>query len=127
MEQGDFVVRAVAGLRRHELENGHAVKGPAVARGHQPKLGLAFGERDVENLFAPLHAFEEKLECERGLARSRRAFDEIKPIGVKPAAQNVIQARHARRDSLAHFGLNCVHEDCPARRSGDAARRARLA
>ena len=107
MEQGDFVVGAVAGFRRHELENGHAVKGPAVARRHQPKLGLAFGERDVEDLFATLDAFEEELKRERGLAGSRGAFDEIKPVGVKAAAQNVIQARHAGRDSFIHAVLRC--------------------
>src|SRR2546423_8286009 len=31
VEKGDFVVRAVAGLRRHELENRHSVKGPPMA------------------------------------------------------------------------------------------------
>ena len=97
MEQGDFMVRAVAGFRRHELENGNAVKGPPMARGDQAKLRLAFGERDVEDLFASLHTFEEELECKRGLAGSRGAFDEIKPVGVKTAAQNVVQARHTGR------------------------------
>ena len=70
---------------------------------------LAFGERDVEDLFAPLHALEEELECQCGLAGSRGAFDEIKPVGIEAAAQNVVQARHAGRDSSIHSAVLRCH------------------
>ena len=58
-----------------------------MAGSHEPKFGFAFGEGDVEDFFATLDTFEEKLECKRGLAGSRGAFDEVKPVGIKAAAQ----------------------------------------
>ena len=94
MKQRDLVIRSVAGFRGHELEDGYALQRPSVARSNEAQLRFAFGKGDVKHPLSSLHAIEEELKRERGLARAWGAFDEIQAVWIEATAQNIIQARH---------------------------------
>src|SRR3977135_3101017 len=92
MEKGDFMIRTVACLRRHQLETRDAPPAPPGTRRPKTQLRLTFRKSDVEHPFTSLDAFQEELECERSLTRPGRTFDEIQPVGIQSTTQDVIQA-----------------------------------
>ena len=98
MEKRQLLVRVEACFGRHELEHVDAGQCPAVAGDDGPQLALALGQSDVEAALPEADALQQKLQRKGGLAGARAAFEQIDPIGIEPAAENVVQAGIAGRD-----------------------------
>ena len=103
MQERQLAVGIERGFRRDQLEDGYSVQRPAMPRGHDPQLPLAFGQRDVKPLFAPSHAVEQELQGERRLARARPSFDQVQPVGIEAAAEDVIKASVPSRYPMRFF------------------------
>ena len=65
-------------------------------QGRGAQLLFRLGQRDVEDRLAELHALEQVLKRERGLAGSRDTFDEVQAIRREAATQHVIEPGDAR-------------------------------
>ena len=79
-------------LRRQQFEHFDiVVERPAMRGSAGAQFALGFGQRNVKALFAGASAFQQKLQCDRRLARSRGAFDKedvlrakTRPTGYRP-------------------------------------------
>ena len=58
----------------------------------QPQLPLSLRQRDVEGRFAAAHSFQQKFQGQGCLARTGLAFEQVHPLGVDTATENVVQA-----------------------------------
>lgn len=99
MEDRELPVRIERGLGGDQLKDVHALQGPAVPLCDDRQLPLGLGQGDIEHAFTITHAAEKELQRNRGFARARPPLVQIHPIGVEAAAQNVIQAVAASRNS----------------------------
>src|SRR4029079_14135901 len=97
MKQRELLIGADAGFRWHQLEDVHLIQGPAVASGDEAELRLAFGQGDIETLFAPLDPVQEKVESKRGLAGARPPLHQIQTVGIEAATENIVEAGKSRR------------------------------
>src|SRR5687767_11019021 len=95
MEHRVLLAGLEADLRGNQLAHRDAVERPAVRGCHSLDLLARLRERHVQHRLAALHACQEELECERGLARARHAFDQVKAIWREPAAKDVVEAGDA--------------------------------
>jgi hypothetical protein len=102
MQDRQLLVGIERGVGRHHLEDVEAGKGPAMALGHQLQLALGLRHRHVEHALAALHAVEQELHGDGGLAGSGRPLDQVHAIAVEPATQYVVEPRAARRNALVH-------------------------
>ncbi len=100
VQHGQLQLRIEAGFRADQFEHINAIQAPAVPLGHQLQLCLGFRQRHVEHALAPAHALEQELQRNGGLARARTALVEIHAVGVQAAAEDVVQAFAARRNTL---------------------------
>src|SRR5690348_11067796 len=100
MEQGQLLIGPDASFRRHQLEYVHIVQRPAVARGDEAKLRLAFRQGDIQAFLALLEPLQKKVKPKCGLARSRSPLHQIETVGVEAAAENVVETGKSRRYPL---------------------------
>jgi hypothetical protein len=91
-------------LRRDQLEYLDAVKIPAVGRGRVQQFLAAFGQGDVERRLAAVATLHQKLQAERGLSRTRRAFEKVDMAGGIAAAEDVIERLRSRRNRVGIAG-----------------------
>ena len=104
MEQRQLLIGVEARFRRHELENVNAGQCPAMASDDGAQFALAFRQRDVKTALPLTNAFQQKLERQGGLPGAWAPFDQIDPIGVEAAAQDIVEPDAAGRDCL-QFGI----------------------
>ncbi len=90
-------------LGGHELEDGDALEGPAVSLGHQTQFALRLRQRDVEARLASADAFQQELQSQRCLAGARLPFEQVHPLGIETASEDVVQAGIAGRDNRGIF------------------------
>ena len=81
-------------LIRTQLEYLDPIERPAVRSCDFEKFGLRFGESDIEALLAATGTFHQELHGDRGLSRTRVAFDQIKVISGHTSAKNIVKANH---------------------------------
>ena len=74
-----------------ELKDVDPIQGPAVAGGDGAELIFGLGQRNEENAFALLDAFEQELECEGGFPGARLALDEVYAFARQPATEDVVE------------------------------------
>ena len=67
---------------------------------HLLKLPPGFRERHVNHTLPVPNTFQQKLQRQRRLARSRIAFDEVQVPLRKASPQDVIEANDSRPDPL---------------------------
>ena len=72
-------------FHRHQLAHEDAIQRPAMRLGDDRGFFLGFRQRNIHRLLAATHAFEQELECEGGLSRSRHAFNQVEAVRSKPA------------------------------------------
>jgi hypothetical protein len=107
VEDGELALGVERRLGRDELEEVDAVERPAVPARHQAELLLGLGERDVERGLAPPGALEQELERERRLAGAGATLEEVEPVGVEAAAQDVVEPGVAGRDARRVAVVGC--------------------
>jgi len=76
MENGVVRFRTVLAVETNFADI-NPIEGPAMRLGDVAELVRTLRQCDVERLFAPPRAFEQKLEGERRLSRSGVALDEV--------------------------------------------------
>jgi hypothetical protein len=92
MEHGVLLFGLQAFLVGYQFADVDALKGPAVGQRYCADFLFRLGQGDVQDPLALSHALHQELERERGLARARLAFQQVKPVGCEAAAQDVVQA-----------------------------------
>jgi hypothetical protein len=90
VEQRLLALGIEACLRRDQLEERDIVEGPAVPRSDESQLPLTFRKGDVEAFLAAPRAFQKIVQRQRRLSRAGLALDQVDPIGVEAAAENVV-------------------------------------
>ena len=83
-------------LVAHQVVDLDALERPAVRGSHLGQFLGGFGQRDVEPALARGTAGLQELQRERGLARARRALDQVEVLRGQPAAEDVVEAGDAR-------------------------------
>ena len=89
----------------------HAREVPAMRGGDRAQFFLGLGKGDVEHRFAAGCSGAQELQCQRRLARTRNAFDDIKAVGRQASVQDVVETRDAgieesgRRGDVLHFAF----------------------
>src|SRR5690348_702130 len=91
LQYRQFLAGIERGFGRHELEDGHPRERPAVALGDQLQFAFGLRKGDVQRALSKARALEQELQGQCGLAGSGPPFVEIHPLGVEPAAQDVVQ------------------------------------
>src|ERR1051326_8967688 len=96
-----FLLEAV--LADELLVNVNGADVPVMRPRHGAQLVARLGQRDVHRRLAVSHAFEQKLQAERGLADTRIALQKVNVIARKTAEENVIQTFNAGRRNCFAF------------------------
>ena len=132
VDDGLFATIAEHVIGGFQFEHVEAIERPVMGRGDGAQFLAGFGQGDVQNPLALADALAQKLQRERGLARSRRAFQQIETTGGDAAAQYLVQAHIAGRNDLEVHLMSRLSSmpdtlDCPMEnRSESSGRRARL-
>ncbi|MNT44684.1 hypothetical protein D3C72_1812220 [compost metagenome] len=92
-------------LGRAQLEQVQAFQRPAVGGGHFAQLFGGLGQGDVQAALAPLQAFQQELQRQRGLARTRGPFQQVQTPLRKAAAKDLVQALDTSGDARS-LGLH---------------------
>jgi hypothetical protein len=98
MQDSELLARIQAALRRDQFKDRDAFERPAMALGHQPQFALGLRQRDVEGRFAAANSLQQEFQGQRGLARTGLSFEQIHPLRVDTAPEDVIQAGISCRD-----------------------------
>jgi hypothetical protein len=106
MQDGLFQLGAQA-FAAHQLEQFDALKAPAVRSRDGAQFSGRLRQRDVQALLLPAHAFQQKVQAQRGLSRTRIALDEVHMVAGKAAAQDVVQPGDAGASALLNGKVVC--------------------
>jgi hypothetical protein len=96
VKQRQFPIRIECGLGRHQLEYRELIERPSVSLGDDAKFAFAFRQRDVQTLLASSGAFQKILKRDRGFPGARFALDQVQPLGIEAAAEDIVQTCDSR-------------------------------
>lgn len=78
-----------------EFEDIDAIERPAMRPGDNVQFISRFRQRDVQTAFVPGPPGLQELKAERGLARTRRAFDQVHVTTRQASTQHIVQTGNA--------------------------------